>query len=106
MKTRNGIYYDLSKSSYKFKVPDSKIVFVFSSDLHMLKFEDAYIENRKEHNTKFISRYRLKISMNVLPDLVLYKKIETRGFLVINEGGQAICQENLLLNGEVVMLKS
>jgi hypothetical protein len=106
MKTRNGIYYDLTKSCYKFKVPDTNMVFVFSSDLHMIKFEDQYKENRDDINLKLTSRYRVNMQMKVFPDLLLYKKIETRGFLVINEGGQKICQENLLLNGERVTAKS
>jgi hypothetical protein len=106
MKSRNGVYYDLKESTYKFRVPDTNLIFIFSSDLHMIKFEDQYQAHRKEHNTKFISRFRLNISMSVLPDLILYKKIETRGFLVINERGIKICQENLLLIGEKATLKS
>lgn len=44
--------------------------------------------------------------MKILPDIVLYKKIETRGFLMVDEGGQKIWLENLLLGGEKVTLKS
>lgn len=106
MKSRNGIYYDLTKSVYKFKVPDTNITFVFSSDLHMIKFEDQFMVNRYDHNLKLRSRTRINVFMTSLPDVLLYKKIETRGFLIINEGGQRICQENLLLTGEKLTLKS
>jgi hypothetical protein len=106
MKTRNGIYYDLSKSTYKHKVNDTGMTFIFSSDLHMLKFEDQYKANRIDHNLKFKARFRIDVDMKVLPDLLLYKKIETRGFLVINEGGQRLCQENVLLIGEKATPKS
>jgi hypothetical protein len=106
MRTRNGIYYDLSKSTYKLKMPDTNITFVFSSDLHRTKFEEQYKENRAEHNLKFHARYRIDTNMKVLPDIVLYKRIETRGFLLIDEGGQYIWQQNLILNGEKVIPKS
>lgn len=106
MKTRNGVYYDLTKSTYKFKVSDTGMTFIFSSDLHMLKFEDQLQQNRDEHNTKFKARYRMDFNMKVLPDLGLYRKIESRGFLVINEGGQKLCLESLQLNGEKATPKS
>lgn len=106
MRTRNGIYYDLSKSTYRFKVPDTNITFVFSSDLHMIKFEDQFKENRNDFNVKQKARYRIDITMKVLPDILLYKKIETRGFLMVNEGGQVLCQENLKLIGEKATPKS
>jgi hypothetical protein len=72
----------------------------------MLKFEDQYLKHRKEFNLKMSVRHRTDINMKVLPDIVLYKKIETRGFLVINEGGQKLCQENLTLIGERATLKN
>jgi len=106
MKTRNGVYYDLTKSTYKFVVPDTKMTFVFSSDLHLIKFEDQYSINRHNFNLKLRSRYRVNIEAKVLPDLLLYQKIETRGFLVVNEEGEILCQESLILNGEKATLRS
>lgn len=106
MKTRNGIYYDFTKSTYKFKVPDTNMTFVFSSDLHLVKFEDQYKKNRDEHNTKFKARFGFTFDSKVLPDLGLYRRIEKRGFLVYNEGGQKVCQESLILSGEKATLKS
>ena len=103
--TRNGVYYDLTKSRYKFKVPDTNMIFIFSSDLHMFKFEDRYLNNREEQNIKFKSRFRVNIETKVLPDIMLYQKIETRGFLIINEKGQKLCQENLILRCEKATLK-
>ena len=106
MVTRNGVYYDLALSPYKFKTPDTKLTYVFSSDLHMLKFEDNYLKYRDEQNIKFKARFRVNTSLSVLHDIVLYKRIESRGFLIINEGGNKICQENLILIGEKVTAKS
>lgn len=105
MKTRNGIYYNLSHSKYTFVVPDTNIKFVFSSMLYMTKFKEQYLLNREQQNIKFKSRYKLNIATVILPDVMLYNKIEKRGFLIINERGQELCQENLLLNGEQVTRK-
>jgi hypothetical protein len=106
MRTRHGIYYDLTKSPYKFITPDSNTTYVFSSDLHMMKFEDQYINNRSELNLKFESRYHVHFNLMVMPDLILYRRIEKRGFLVITDGGHKLCQDNLRLDGEKVTLKS
>lgn len=106
MRTRNGVYYDLSKSTYKYKVTDTGITYIFSSDLHLVKFEEQYEEHRREINVKLSSRYRMPFDYKNMPDLLLYKRIETRGFLIINEGGLKICLENLSLDGEKVTLKN
>jgi hypothetical protein len=103
MKTRNGVYYDLSKSVYKFTVPDTKIQFVFSSDLHMVKFEERYLNYRKQINQKFNARYRLEFNFKTFSDLLLYQTIETRGFLIL-VGGRRIWQ--IELGGETVTLKN
>lgn len=106
MKTRNGIYYDLNYSKYIFNVPDTNIKFVFSSMLYMTKFKEQYLLNREQQNIKFKARYKLNIDAVILPDIMLYNKIEKRGFLIINERGQKLCRENLILNGEKVMRKN
>lgn len=100
MKTRNGIFYNLEHSDYRVYVPDTKTTFIFSSKLYLTKFEEQFNINREEQKIKFRSRYKLNIETNLLFDLMLYIKIEKRGFLIINEGGQELCQENLILNGE------
>lgn len=106
MKTRNGVFYDLNQSTYKFKVPDTNITLVFSSDLRMCKFEDQYLQHRITHNIKQKARFGFNIDEKVKPDLMLYKKIEKVGFLIINEWGRKICHENLLLTGETATQKS
>jgi YHS domain-containing protein len=104
MVTRNGIYLDLTKSPYK--VTTNGMTFYFSSDLHMLKFEDRLHESRQEIDLKLTSRFRVAVKFPALADLTLYQKIETRGFLVINDKGIKLCRENLILNGGTATLKS
>jgi len=105
-RTRNGVYYDLTKSAYKFKPPGSNNTFIFSSDLHLVKFQEQYLLHREEFNRKMYARYRLMVEFTVLADIVLYVKIETRGFLIISGEGEKLWQENLILNGEQAMRKN
>lgn len=106
MKTRNGIFYNLEWSDYRVYVPDTKTTFIFSSKLYLTKFEEQWKLNREEQNIKFRARYKLNIETNLLFDIMLYIKIEKRGFLIINERGQELCQENLILNGEQATRKN
>ena len=104
MITRRGIYLDLSKSPYK--VTANGMTYYFSSDLHMIKFEDRLHESRQEIDLKLTARFRVAVKFPALADLTLYQKIETRGFLVINEKGLTLCKEKLLLNGGTATLKN
>lgn len=104
MVTRNGIYLDFSQSPYKITIDN--ITYVFSSDLHLVKFQDQYKAHREEISLKLSVRYRVNIKATLLADMVLYNKIEKRGFLVIDGKGNTLCKENLIFVGERPMLKS
>lgn len=106
MKTRNGIYYDLNESVYKHHSKEMGLTFVFSSDLYLCKFEEQFKLHRKDFNLKHSVRFKINVNFKVLPDIILYSKIEKRGFLILSERGQALCQNDLILNGERVTLKS
>lgn len=90
MISRNGICYDLELSEYKHT--ENKVTFVFSSQLHLDKFKNKINENRDIIRYSLSRRFNILVDIPLLADLVLYRKIETRGFLVINEEGQKICQ--------------
>lgn len=105
MKTRNGIYYDLTKSTYSFISKELNLIFMFSSDLYLCKFEEQFKEHRKEFNLKYSVRFKFDVNFTLLPDLILYRKIEKRGFLIYNQKGATLCLENLILNGEKATLK-
>jgi len=106
MRTRRGIYLDLTKSDIKLKLKDTNLTFVFSSDLHRQKFEEQYKANREEHNLRLKARYKIDFRSTIFADLTLYTKVESRGFLVINDRGQNLCRENLVLGGEKASQKS
>lgn len=97
MITKNGVCYDLTKSIYKLKVND--LTFVFSSQLHLDKFKAKRQENRDILNYSLTRRFGLTINVPLLADIVLYKRIETRGFLVLTNEGHELWQNNLTFGG-------
>jgi len=78
--TRNGIIYNLPKSKYRYST--DKFEFFFSSLRHLEKFSERLVENRNATNLWLSNKYGLKIMLNDLADLMLYVKIETRGFYI------------------------
>ena len=94
MISRNGVCYDLTISEYRYEVDG--VTFVFSSKLHLDKFQKNIKSNRDILNYSLTKRFNILTDISKLADLVLYKKIETRGFLVIVDKGTEICQNNLL----------
>lgn len=101
MKTRNGVYYNLALSEYRETV--NGLTFVFSSQIHKDKFLEKLNENRDIINYSLSKRFKMKIDLNLLADIVLYKKIESRGFLILKEDKE-IKPENLCFkNGQAVI---
>lgn len=83
--TRHGIYKDLSQSTY-LTVKEGN-TYYFSSMLYKDKFLQKYEENRKTINESLSNRFDFTIKLNMLCDIALYKKIEKRGFLIVDENG-------------------
>lgn len=81
--TKNGICYDLKNSPY-FCYTDF-FTFFFSSPAHLTKFRKGLEANREWLNDSMTRRFKFNMTLDVLADFSLYRKIETRGFLIINE---------------------
>lgn len=81
--TKNGICYDLKNSPYFCCVGFYK--FFFSSPAHLVKFRRELEANREWLNDSMTRRFKFDMDMELLADFSLYRKIETRGFLIINE---------------------
>lgn len=101
--TRNGIYYNLLESPYAFTLDG--IQFFFSSESHMEKFKDKYRYNRNVINASLSNRFKFDINVDKLADFILYRKVETRGFLVIDinkdygERDVIQCEKDLIYDG-------
>lgn len=92
--TRNGIEYNLSISPYT--VEKNGLTFYFSSKRNLKTFEDTLTEYVNLECEKLSKKFKLKISaytygslVNIL-SIVLYKRIEKRGFLVLNTENEEI----------------
>ena len=101
--TRNGIVYDLLDSPYFLTIDN--FTYYFSSEVNKRKFSARVLENRKNINYSLTMRFDINIIFNPLCDIVLYRKIEKRGFR-IKEGNIELCQKNLVLNGHPTKRKN
>ena len=104
MVTRNGVFYDLTKSHYKCVI--NNLTFVFSSYLHLKKFKKKLEEHRKTVNNSLTNRFNIDVDVSLLADVVLYKKIETRGFLIVSQEGRELCQKDITCVGLTVTEKN
>ena len=100
MLTRNGVCYDFKLSQYRATIDGT--TFVFSSQLHMDKFVNKLKENRDTINRSLSNRFNSHVDVSALADVVLYKKIETRGFLIVTEDKELWQNKNLKYVGGTV----
>lgn len=102
--SRNGVCYDLNVSEYRYTT--GNLTFVFSSQLHLDKFKNKVKENQEIINYSLTRRFNIKCDVTELANVVLYRKIETRGFLIVTNEGVELCQENLIFVGGKVTVKN
>ena len=104
MISRNGVVYDLSVSSYRHTV--GGLTYVFSSKLHLDKFKKKLKENRDIINYSLTKRFNIAVDVSQLADVVLYRKIETRGFLIVTGEGNELCQNDITYGGGEVTIQN
>ena len=104
MMTRNGIVYKLELSPYTVTVDDT--TFYFSSKNHLEKFTEKLTENREVIGYSLSKRFGFSINIKLLADIVLYSKIETRGFLINRKGVNYLCKKDIILSGGKVTKKN
>lgn len=97
MITRNGVCYDLQMSPYRYT--KNGLTFVFSSQTHLDKFKTKYKENRDIVNYSLTKRFKINVNVSQIADIVLYRKVETRGFLIVTAEGKTLCQKDLTFSG-------
>ena len=83
-KSRNGVFYDLNESDYRYVT--SMYTLVFSSKSHMEKFVKTHGQYSNKIGSIIFTRLKVHFSDNILSDILCYKSIESRGFLVIING--------------------
>lgn len=101
--TRNGIAYDLTKTPHTIEIlyreNKIKVQYCFSSKLCMNRFNDKLEQHRTKIKDSLSNRFGLQVENNLLSDLVLYSKSESRGFFVRINDGEYKCLSSIKLNG-------
>lgn len=75
------VYNNIYESDYLFEY--SNIKFYFSSKFYLEKFEREYIKFIKDETIKLKNKFKCHIICDEMILLLLYKKIEKRGFRVL-----------------------
>lgn len=98
MLTRYGVCYNLENSPYIFKTLST--TFHFSSQFYFEKFVEEYRQHRKKIADSLSLRFNFGVTFDSVADIVLYSRIEKRGFYIIYKGVEFKCRENLRLHGD------
>lgn len=80
------IYNDINESTYTFKYDD--LVFYFSSQFYQEKFTREYSRFLKDETMKLKIKFKCNIYCDEMILLLLYKKIEKRGFKVLYKNNE------------------
>ena len=78
------IYNDINESIYTFNYDD--LTFYFSSQFYQEKFTREYSQFLKDEIMKLKIKFKCNIYCDEMILLLLYKKIEKRGFKVLYKG--------------------
>lgn len=78
------IYNDLEKSNYTSSY--GKLTLYFSSEFYKRKFDSSYNEFLNQETLKLKIKFKCEVNFEYMILLLLYQKIEKRGFKVIYNG--------------------
>ena len=99
--TRRGICYQLEHSPYSHTIDYGNIeyTFYFSSNNYLNKFIENLEENRELTSEIVLKRIKLKANVDLLADISLYSKVESRGFYITGDNNQWQRVESIQLDG-------
>lgn len=98
MKTK--VYLDLDKTKYKTMYKG--LIFCFSSEFYMNKFEKDNEEYIKSESLKIFCKYKISINLELYLAISFYKKIEKRGFKVIDDINKEEVTKDLLMSNIII----
>ena len=90
------VYYDLDLSTYKLDY--KRLTFIFSSKFYIDKFKKEIDNFVKLEGKKIYSKYKVNLDTNEYLALVLYKRIEKRGFKVYFNKKEITINESFSIN--------
>lgn len=101
--TRNGVCYDLANTPYKYTLTyeneDKTITYSFSSELCMNRFKEQIELHRTKISDSLTKRFGIIVLNNILADIVLYSKAESRGFYILINEVEYTCLNSIKLVG-------
>ena len=97
--TKRGVYHNIHDSHWRYTV--GNIRFVFSSEFYLRKFQELYMEEieRTNRGVNKLYNHKYRIEADELALLRMYLNTEKRGFLVIINGEEITCQDDLVFEG-------
>lgn len=87
------VYNDINDSNYY--VEFDKIKIYFSSEFNKERFLNGYENYVKEENLKIQNKYKINIIATYYLLFAYYRKIEKRGFRIVNKVTNADIKDNL-----------
>lgn len=97
MKTKRGIYLDISESDYYYDLDGLR--YYFSSEFYLNKFKENVINYVNENSIRIHFKYKIKFNFDLFLTLAYYKKIEKRGFRIEDlSTNKKITKDTIVLN--------
>ena len=99
--SRGGICYNLEMTPFFIsnKYEDKKVIFNFSSEFYKNKFISQIEKHREKINESLSKRFGLVVINPILADIVLYSKVESRGFYLLIDDEEYKCLNSIKLTG-------
>lgn len=107
--TKSGVERDLKKTPYVAIISyhNKKVTYCFSSHTALTKFEQDLEKNRAEIKESLSARFKIEFFISQdFCDIILYKKIERRGFLIYIGEDEVQWPGELIYKGIQVTQKS
>lgn len=107
--TRSGITYNLTTSPYivELKYRDDLVIkYYFSSELYVNKFNEKLEKHNTSIKNSLSKRFKIEINLDELSDILLYSKVETRGFFIQINDEDFKCLNTIRLTGVNQIQKS
>lgn len=100
MKSKRGVYLDIYESDYFYDLDG--IRYYFSSQLYLNKFKDNVINYVNENSIKLKLRYKINLNFDLFFTLSYYKKVEKRGFRVVDISSEKTISKDIIILNTIV----
>ena len=102
---RSEIFYNLKSSKWVLYNKDTHLRLYFSSKFYMQKFIETFDDEKDILSYRFKRMYKCNLDLSYFYDIVVYSKIEKRGFYITLKGESFECLNNIILTGEKLINK-